>query len=92
MLERMRAALKYQLRQAIRASGRRAGDIAIQAGISGQQMADLLRGRGDCPMWVFEAVCDRLGLNAELRQGVEHGYAPGPVPSVVDLALGRLQH
>ncbi|WP_409994040.1 helix-turn-helix domain-containing protein [Kinneretia aquatilis] len=92
MLQSMRHALKYQLREAIKASGRNAGDIAIHAGVSRSQLADLLLGRSACPMWVFEAVCDRLGLNVEMRAGVAQVYAPGPVPTVVDLALARRPH
>lgn len=92
MLTSMRAALKYQLRDALRASGRRAGDIAVQSSVSRQQMADLLRGRDGVTLYVITAVCDRLGLNIELRAGVEQLYAPGAVRTLVDDVRERLMH
>lgn len=88
----MRHAFKYQLRDALRDSGIGAGNLAIQSGVSRQQLADLLRGKDYATLHAITAVCDRLGLNIELRVGIAQRRTPGPVRTLVDAVYERLSH
>jgi len=85
------AYLSNQLRAALRRCRWDAATIARRAEVSRDEMARLLRGDASVELASLWAVADELGLNLQLDAAPIHERSVGPVPTIVDLAIGRLR-
>lgn len=79
-------------RDSIRQTGNNLGAICIQAKVSRDQLAALLRGADHCTLGTLTRVAERLSLSVRIDPPPPAALnrQANAVPSVVDLALRRL--
>lgn len=82
-----RQQLHHRIRDSIRAAPCNASAVAIQARVSRDQLAALLRGSSDASYETLARVTARLGLTPLGERPETPPYVAGPVETFVDRAL-----
>lgn len=82
--------MHHRIRDSIRSAPCNAGAIAIQAKVSRDELAALLRGADHCTLRTLWRVCDRLGLSVDVEAHPTPPHIPGPVETVIDQVMRKL--